>query len=84
MEMLDRPKVIGSMKNGSNLYSIYGTDAKKIVGLANEGQAIIVAMELAKAHDFEFKPYEWYAARIWDYSNRHKLARREEDYYNER
>ena len=84
MKLLHRPMVIGSMKNGKNLYTVTDTEAKKLVGLSNEGQAIIVAMELAKCKDFEPKSYRWYEERIWDYSNKHKLIQREEDAYNER
>ena len=66
---MSHPEVRGSMRKGKNYYTIIGTDGKSIVGLENEGKAIVIAMELTKMSGLDFKPYEWYEERIWWASN---------------
>ena len=61
-------EIRGSMKHGKNLYTIF-IDGKKLVGLPNEGHAIIVTMALAKARGIAGITYDDWESSIWFHSN---------------
>ena len=61
--------VRGTMKQGENLYSIHYPDGKKLTGISNQGQAIIVCMEMNRLYGMEEPSYEELEQMTWCYSN---------------
>ena len=61
--------VRGTLKHGHNLYSIHYPDGRKLVGLSEQGPAIIACQEMNRMLGQEEPSYDELEKMIWCYSN---------------